>query len=87
VLEQLEAAGDEGLTTRELSSGVNLGLGRLEAMLKVLDVEGAVGRRGSRWLHGGETGWRYEEERYREVTALRRAEQAAMAAFGADGAA
>jgi ATP-dependent DNA helicase RecQ len=30
-------------------------------------------------------GWRYDGERYREVTALRRAEQAAMAAFGADG--
>jgi ATP-dependent DNA helicase RecQ len=60
-------------------------MGRLEAMLKVLDVEGAVGRRGSRWLHAGDTGWRYEEERYRAVTELRRAEQAAMAAFGADG--
>jgi ATP-dependent DNA helicase RecQ len=85
VLEQLEAAGDEGLTTRELAAGVNLGLGRLEAMLKVLDVEGAVGRTGSRWVWAGETGWRYEEERYRAVTELRRAEQRAMAAFGEDG--
>jgi ATP-dependent DNA helicase RecQ len=85
VMELLDAAGEEGLTTREISSGVNLGLSRLEAMLKVLDVEGAVGRRGSRWVHAGDTGWRYDDERYRAVTELRRAEQQAMAAFGADG--
>jgi ATP-dependent DNA helicase RecQ len=85
VLDGLQAAGDEGLTTRELAGLVNLGLGRLEAMLKVLDVEGAVRRRGTRWLHAGETGWTYDAERYRAVTELRRAEQAAMAAYGADG--
>ena len=85
VLEQLEAAGEDGLTARELSAGVNLGLGRLEAMLKVLDVEGAVGRSGSRWVLGGDGRWRYDEERYREITDLRRAEQRAMAAFGEDG--
>ena len=28
---------------------VNLGMGRIEAMLKILDVEGAVARAGSRW--------------------------------------
>ncbi|MBX5441712.1 MAG: ATP-dependent DNA helicase RecQ [Solirubrobacteraceae bacterium] len=85
VLRQLEAAGPEGLTTRELSSVVNLGLGRLEAMLKVLDVEGAVTRAGTRWaLVEGHT-WTYDAERYRAVTELRRAEQAAMAAYGTDG--
>ena len=31
------------------------------------------------------TDWTYDAERYAEVTALRRSEQAAMAAFGADG--
>jgi ATP-dependent DNA helicase RecQ len=85
VLELLHAAGDEGLTTRDLSAGVNLGLGRLEAMLKVLDVEGAVGRAGTRWRFVPDSGWTYEADRYRAVTELRRAEQAAMAAFGADG--
>ena len=30
-------------------------------------------------------GWRYDAERYSRITALRRREQAAMAAFGADG--
>jgi ATP-dependent DNA helicase RecQ len=85
VLEQLEGAGEDGLTTRELSAGVNLGLSRLEAMLKVLDVEGAVARAGTRWRAVDGTDWRYDADRYRGVTELRRAEQRAMAAFGADG--
>jgi ATP-dependent DNA helicase RecQ len=85
VLLQLEAAGDEGFTTRELTSLVNLGLGRLEAMLKVLDVEGAVRRSGTRWSAVAGHDWHYDAERYRAVTELRRAEQAAMAAYGADG--
>jgi len=28
---------------------INLGMSRIEAMLKILDVEGAVSRGGSRW--------------------------------------
>ena len=44
VLAELEAAGDDGRTTRELMAVVNLGMGRIEAMLKILDVEGAVRR-------------------------------------------
>ena len=39
-------AGEAGRTTRELLAVVNLGMGRLEAMLKILDVEGAVRRDG-----------------------------------------
>ena len=42
-----------GRTTRELMAVVNLGMGRLEAMLKILDVEGAVRRDGTRWHRGG----------------------------------
>jgi ATP-dependent DNA helicase RecQ len=85
VLEELRAAGQEGMGARELQSVVNLGAGRIEAMLKVLDVEGAVRRAGSRWAAVPDAGWAYDAERYRAVTELRRAEQAAMAAFGADG--
>ncbi len=85
VLLQLEAAAPDGLTTRELTSVVNLGLGRLEAMLKVLDVEGAVRRAGTRWVLVEDHGWTYDAERYRAVTELRRAEQAAMAQYGANG--
>ena len=85
VLADLDAAGDDGRTTRELMTVVNLGMGRLEAMLKILDVEGAVTRAGNRWkLVPGAT-WTYDAERYAQVTTLRRAEQRAMAAFGSDG--
>jgi ATP-dependent DNA helicase RecQ len=85
VLSDLETAGDEGRTTRELMTVVNLGMGRIEAMLKILDVEGAVTRAGSRWKLVPDAGWTYDAKRYAEVTALRRAEQRAMAAFGSDG--
>ena len=85
VLTELDEAGAEGRTARELMAAVNLGAGRIEAMLKVLDVEGAVTRAGSRWQSVPGRTWRYERERYAQVTALRRAEQAAMAAYGSDG--
>jgi ATP-dependent DNA helicase RecQ len=85
VLADLEAAGEAGRTTRELLAVVNLGMGRLEAMLKILDVEGAVRRDGSRWLAVSDPDWSYDGERYAHVTALRRTEQEAMARYGADG--
>jgi ATP-dependent DNA helicase RecQ len=85
VLAELEHAGQEGRTSRELMAVVNLGMGRLEAMLKILDVEGAVRRSGSRWYLVPGSDWAYDGERYAQVTALRRAEQRAMEAFGADG--
>jgi ATP-dependent DNA helicase RecQ len=85
VLEALEGAGEDGLSLPALSSVVNLGRGRIEAMLKVLDVEGAVTRAGSRWVRRPGAAWTYDADRYAQVTALRRREQAAMAAFGADG--
>ena len=64
---------------------VNLGKSRIEAMLKVLDVEGAVQRNGTRWTRVPGSDWEYDGDRYAHVTALRRREQEAMAAFGADG--
>ena len=85
VLDALEAAGEDGLALPALTGVVNLGRARIEAMLKVLDVEGAVTRAGSRWIRRPGTDWSYDADRYAEVTALRRHEQAAMAAFGADG--
>ena len=85
VLAELESAGPAGRTTRELMATVNLGMGRLDAMLKVLDVEGAVTRDGTHWLREPDSDWEYDGERYARVTELRRAEQRAMASFGADG--
>src|SRR3954462_9495607 len=81
----LEALDDEGATTNELMGAVNLGKGRIEAMLKVLDVEGAVTREGTTWVRLPGSDWRYDGDRYAHVTALRRHEQQAMAAYGADG--
>ena len=81
----LEALEDGGATTNELMGAVNLGKGRIEAMLKVLDVEGAVTREGTRWARVPGSDWHYDGDRYAHVTALRRREQEAMAAFGADG--
>jgi ATP-dependent DNA helicase RecQ len=85
VLAELEASGVEGRTTRELMAVVNLGMSRIEAMLKILDVEGAVRRSGSRWQSVEGAGWSYDGERYAQVTALRRSEQQAMANFGSGG--
>ncbi|MDX6678376.1 MAG: ATP-dependent helicase RecQ [Solirubrobacteraceae bacterium] len=84
VLSYLDFAGDAGATTAELTAQVNLGRGRVEAMLKVLDVEGAVTRDGTRWVRASGD-WTYDAERYAHVTELRRREQATMASFGADG--
>ena len=81
----LERVADGGATTQELMAEVNLGKGRVEAMLKVLDVEGAVaaGRHALALPPG--SGWHYDAERYERITALRRSEQAAMAQLGSDG--
>jgi ATP-dependent DNA helicase RecQ len=81
----LEALGDAGATLPAVLAHVNLGRGRIEALLKVLDVEGAVERNGTGWVRRRDSDWTYDAERYAQVTALRRSEQAAMAAFGADG--
>jgi ATP-dependent DNA helicase RecQ len=85
ILGFLGDAGEEGATTQELMGQVNLGKTRIEGLLKVLDVEGAVSRNGTRWVLEPGAGWEYDAERYARVTELRRREQAAMAAFGADG--
>src|SRR3954454_13758052 len=81
----LEALNGDGATTNELMGAVNLGKSRIEAMLKVLDVEGAVTRNGTRWLRVQDSDWTYDGDRYAHVTQLPRHEQEAMAAFGADG--
>jgi ATP-dependent DNA helicase RecQ len=85
VLEELRTAGADGRSTQELMAVVNLGKGRLEAMLKILDVEGALERDGTRWRLVEGSDWSYDAERYARVTALRRTEQRAMERFGADG--
>ncbi len=85
LLAAVAAGGEDGRSARELTAEVNLGAARIEAALKVLDVEGAVRRERSRWIAVPGHGWTYDEERYGRITALRRTEQRAMREFGADG--
>src|SRR6266568_3254174 len=72
---------------RPLSAGVletyvDLSRGRLESMLKVLDVDGAVRRVGGGWTATGQP-WHYDGERYERVAAERVREQEAMLAYQA----
>ena len=65
------------MTTREILSEVNVRQGRLANLLKILEVEGAVERDGSRWLRTLAP-WTFDHERVDSVTALRRSEQQQM---------
>lgn len=68
---------DSPISTATLESLLPLNRTRLEAMLKVLDVDGAVRRVRGGWVGTGRD-WQYDEERYRRVRETRRAEQQAM---------
>ncbi|MCG5431372.1 RecQ family ATP-dependent DNA helicase [Mycobacterium sp. MYCO198283] len=68
---------DRPLSTPALEPLVDLGRTRLEMVLKVLDVDGAVRRVKGGWLATGEP-WTYDEERYRRLDEARRREQQAM---------
>ena len=76
VLDVLESS-DEPQSYPAIEQQVNVRRGRLEAMLKVLEVEGAVARTGAKWSRTG-VPWEYDAERVERVTAVRRAEQKAM---------
>jgi ATP-dependent DNA helicase RecQ len=71
------AASDRPMSTATLETYVDLSRSRLEMMLKVLDVDGAVRRVQGGWVATGQE-WVYEQERYDRVAAARRDEQAAM---------
>ncbi|WP_062377418.1 RecQ family ATP-dependent DNA helicase [Demequina pelophila] len=68
---------DQPVSVAVLESQVDLTRGRLEAMLKVLDVDGAVRRVRGGWLSTG-AAWEYDAERYRRVAQARLAEQRTM---------
>ncbi|MEU2777069.1 RecQ family ATP-dependent DNA helicase [Streptomyces sp. NPDC007162] len=61
---------------------VELRRSRLEAMLKVLDVDGAVRRVKGGWITTGQP-WTYDAERYAWVARQREAEQQAMREYAA----
>ncbi|TGD84064.1 RecQ family ATP-dependent DNA helicase [Mycolicibacterium sp. CH28] len=68
---------DRPQSTPALEPLVDLGRTRLEMVLKVLDVDGAVRRVKGGWLATGEP-WDYDEARYRQLDEARRREQQAM---------
>ncbi|MEU7002927.1 RecQ family ATP-dependent DNA helicase [Nonomuraea sp. NPDC046570] len=77
----LQALAEGGvLSTPALESRVDLSRSRLEMMLKVLDVDGAVRRVKGGWEATGEP-WDYDAERYTRIAGERRAEQEAMIGY------
>jgi ATP-dependent DNA helicase RecQ len=68
---------DRPLSTPALEPLVDLRRARLELMLKVLDVDGAVRRTRGGWLATGEP-WTYDTARLRRVAEARTAEQKTM---------
>ena len=68
------------MSTAALETYVDLSRTRLETMLKVLDVDGAVAPGARGWTATGQD-WAYDQERYDRVAAARRDEQAAMLAY------
>ncbi|MDP3712491.1 MAG: RecQ family ATP-dependent DNA helicase [Mycobacteriales bacterium] len=76
VLQVLSDAG-RPLSTAALEPHVDLRRTRLETMLKVLDVDGAVRRVQGGWTATGQE-WGYDADRYARVAAARDVEQQAM---------
>ena len=79
-LEERRAAGGGAISTAVLETATSLRRSRLESMLKVLDVDGAVRRVRGGWESTGRP-WSYDAQRYAQVEAARRAEQEAMVAY------
>jgi ATP-dependent DNA helicase RecQ len=80
IVELVSEAGP--VSVAAIESAVNVKRSRLTTMLKVLEVEGAVQRKGGRWVRTSEP-WSYDEERVRRVTQERRDEQRAMDEYAA----
>ncbi len=70
------------MSTAALETRVDLSRGRLEQMLKVLDVDGAVRRVTGGWEATG-LPWAYDGDRYARVAATRAREQQAMLGYAA----
>lgn len=78
-LETLSSAG-RPLSVAAIETHVDLSRGRLEMMLKVLDVDGAVSRTVGGWTATGMP-WAYDRERYERVATERKREQEAMLCY------
>ncbi|TAL14805.1 MAG: RecQ family ATP-dependent DNA helicase [Frankiales bacterium] len=78
----LATLSDRPMSTAALEAHVDLRRTRLETMLKVLDVDGAVKRVSGGWIATGQE-WSYDAGRYARVSADRAAEQQAMRDYAA----
>ena len=78
------AGADRPVSLPTLEPQVDLRRSRLETMLKVLDVDGAVKRVRGGWIATGEP-WSYDAERYAWVARQREAEQQAMREYATTG--
>jgi ATP-dependent DNA helicase RecQ len=74
------AASERPMSTATLETRVELGRNRLESMLKVLDVDGAVQRVQGGWVATGQP-WTYDADRYARVAEAREREQQAMLGY------
>ncbi|GAB2971827.1 RecQ family ATP-dependent DNA helicase [Saccharothrix stipae] len=68
---------DRPMSTAALEPVVELSRTRLEVVLKVLDVDGAVRRVRGGWVSTGQP-WSYDAERYERIEAARRVERQAV---------
>ena len=80
VLSTLAAADGAALSTPALEAAADTRRTRLELLLKVLDVDGAVQRVSGGWVATGQP-WVYDTARYERVAAARRREQDLMVGY------
>ncbi|OLF16685.1 RecQ family ATP-dependent DNA helicase [Actinophytocola xanthii] len=71
------ADADRPLSTAAIEPACDLSRSRLDMVLKVLDVDGAVRRVKGGWTATGQ-GWEYDADRYLGIANARRSEQRAM---------
>ena len=79
-LTEVGAGTGRPVSTAALEAHVELNRSRLETMLKVLDVDGAVRRMPGGWQATGKA-WEYDADRYRNLAQARQREQDAMSAY------
>ena len=77
------AAAESPMSVPALEGATPLRRTRIETMLKILDVDGAVTRTDGGWVRTGRP-WSYDHERYDGVREARRTEQQRMLGFGAE---
>ena len=77
VADLLAALDDGSASVPQLERAVNMRRSRLQLLLKVLDVDGAVEKVGSAWQRTG-AAWELDQDHYRRLAQLRRGEHEIM---------